>query len=161
MAQLPRVVDGLDRFRSPAQRRLALWSEAWRRGAESQASDLDLVRLTRTNLLIIGKDDDVARLITTLWASPSTAVVVRHRGERLQLPPVALSVATVVVYDVDTLTLQDQHALHEWMSVNPRTQVVSVSSRSLQMLLGTGGFDEELYYRLNVMMLDLTSPAAR
>ena len=110
MAQLPRLLGGVDRFRSPAPR-----SDA-QRGAESPASDLDLVRGTSTNLLVVGDDDVVAGVITSLWPSLATPICVRHRGERLRLSPTSLPVATIVIYDVDTLTDDEQRALHHWIA---------------------------------------------
>jgi hypothetical protein len=121
---------------------------------------VDLARLTRTNLLVVGDDDVVARLITSLWPSLATPISVRRRGEGLRLWPMSPPVATIVVYDVDTLTRDEQHALYDWMAGNGRTQVVSTASKSLQPMLQAGAFNGGLYYRLNVVTLDLTSPVA-
>ncbi len=112
------------------------------------------MRVSSTNLLVVGDDDVVARLITSLWPSLATPIVVRHRGERLRLSPMSPPVGTIVVYDVDTLTRHEQHALYDWTAGNGRTQVVSTASKSLMPLLAAGAFNEGLYYRLNVVMLD-------
>lgn len=161
MAQLLRLVSGVDRYQSPAQRAFASRSDAQRGGAEPPISDLDLVRVTRTNLFVVGDDVLVERLLTSLWLSLAPPIFVRQRGERLQLSPTSPPVGTVVLYDVDTLTRHEQRALHHWMAGNGRTRVVSTASKSLQPMLQAGVFDEGLYYRLNVMTLDLTSPVAR
>jgi len=158
--QLLRLVSGVDRYQPPPRRAFAPRSDAQRRGKESPTSDLDLARLTRTNLLVFGDDDVVVRLITSLWPSLATPIVVRHRGERLQLSPTSPPVATIVVYDVDTLTRDEQNALYHWMAGHGRTQVVSAASKSLEVMLQAGAFNEGLYYRLNVVTLDLTSPVA-
>lgn len=121
---------------------------------------MDLARLTRTNLLVVGDDEVVASLITSLWPSLAPPVFLRQRGERFQLSPTSPPVATIVVYDVDTLTPHEQRALYHWMAGNGRTRVVSTASKSLQPMLHAGAFSEGLYYRLNVVMLDLTSPVA-
>lgn len=123
-------------------------------------SDLDLARATRTNLLVVGDDDAVVEFVTSLWPSFATPIVVRQRGERLQLPP-PQSAGTIVVYDLATLTRHEQHAFYDWMAGKGRTQVVSTASTVLQHLLQAGAFNEDLYYRLNVVTLDLTSPDAR
>ena len=123
MAQLPILLGGVDRSGSPAPRSGA------QRGAESPASDLDLVRGTSTNLLVVGDDDDVAELLTSLWPSLASPIVVRNRDERLRLSPASLPIATLVVYDVDTLTDDEQRALHHWITMNGRTQVVSTASK--------------------------------
>ena len=161
MSQLLRLVSGVDRYQSPAQGPFALRSHAQRRGAESPTSDLDLVRLTRTNLLVVGDDDVVARLITSLWPSLAPPIFIRQRGERLRLSPTSPAVATIIVHDVDTLTRHEQRALYDWIAGNGRTQVVSTASKSLQPMLQAGAFHEGLYYRLNVVTLDLASPLAR
>ena len=158
MAQLIRLVSGVDRYKPPVQRAFASRSDARRRGPGSPASDLDLARLTRTNLFVVGDDDVVATLITSLWPSLAPPIFVRQRGERLQLSPTSPSVATIVVLDVHTLTRHEQDALYHWMAGNGRTQVVSTASKSLQPMLEAGAFHEGLYYRLNVVTLDLASP---
>ena len=158
MFQLLRPVSGVDRYQSPAQWPFARRSDAQRRDAESPTGDLDLARVTRTNLLVVGDDDVVASLITSLWPSLAPPIFVRQRGERFQLSPTSPPVGTIVVHDVDTLTRHEQDALYHWMAGNGRTQVVSTASKSLQPLLQAGAFSEGLYYRLNVVTLDLTSP---
>ena len=120
--------------------------------------DLDLVRGTSTNLLIVDNDEVVEELIAALWPSLATPIVVRRRGERLRLSPGA---ATIVVYDVDTLTRHEQCALWDWMAGNGDAQIVSTALKSLFPMLRTGAFDEALYYRLNVVMLDPASLSAR
>ena len=58
----------------------------------------------------------MAKLITSLWPCLVTPIVVRNRGEPLRLSPTSPPVGTIVVYDVDTLTRQEQHALNQWLS---------------------------------------------
>jgi hypothetical protein len=158
--QLLRLVSGVDRYRPPPQRAFAPRSDAQRRGKESPTSDLDLARLTRANLFLVGDDDVVIPVVTSLWQSLATPIVIRNRGERLRLSPASQPGGTIVVCDVDTLTGQEQRALYNCMAVNGRTQVVSTASKFLQPLLQAGAFDEGLYYRLNVVTLDLTPPVA-
>jgi hypothetical protein len=140
---------------------LASRSDDQRRRPESATSDVDLARLTRANLFLIGNDDVVIELVTSLCGSLATLIGVRHRGERLQLSPRSRPVGTIVVYDVDTLTCDEQRALYYWMAGSGRIQVVSTASKSLQPMLQAGAFNEGLYYRLNVVMLDVTSAVAQ
>jgi hypothetical protein len=131
-----------------------------RRRAES-LSDEGLARFTNLNLLIMGADDVVASFVTSLWPYLSAPRVVRHRGEQLQLLSTSPPPGTIVVYDVHTLTRREQDALHRWMNAgNGRTRVVSIATQSLLPVLETGAFNDELYYRLNVLTLDLRSPVA-
>ena len=161
MAQLLRLGSGVDRYQSPPRRALGSRSGNHRRRAGSPPSDLDLARLTRANLFLVGDDDVVAPVVTSLWPFLATPIVVRNRGESLRLSPTSNPVGTVVVCDVDTLTGHEQRALFNWMAGNGRTQVVSTASKFLQPLLEAGAFDEGLYYRLNVVMVDLTSAVAQ
>jgi hypothetical protein len=160
MAQLYRLVNEVDRYKAPTQRAVASRFDARRRSAASPARDLKLARLTKANVFVVGDDDAVARFITALSPSLATPIVVRPRGERLQLSPTFPPVGTIVVYDVDTLTPDEQHALYRWMAGNGATQIVSTASKFLQPMLQAGAFNERLYYRLNVLTIDLTSPVA-
>jgi len=156
-------------FRLPArvdwsltQRALAHWSDNRRRHAESPNSDEGLARSTNVNLLIMGADDVVARMVTSLWPDFSAPRVVRRRGEQLRLLPTSRPAGTLLVYDVDTLTHREQDALHRWMNAeNNRTRVVSTATQSLLPVLETGAFNDDLYYRLNVLTLDLRLPVAQ
>ena len=161
MAQRLRPVSGVDRDKPPAQRAFAPRSHDQQRAPESATSDVDLARLTRANLFLIGDDDVVVDLVMSLCGSLATLIGVRHRGERLQLSPKSRPIGTIVVYDVDTLTGDEQRALYQWMAGNGRIQVVSTASKSLQPMLQAGAFNEGLYYRLNVVTLDFTSAVAR
>ena len=161
MAQRLRPVSGVDRDKPPAQRAFAPRSHDQQRAPESATSDVDLARLTRANLFLIGDDDVVVDLVMSLCGSLATLIGVRHRGERLQLSSKSRPIGTIVVYDVDTLTGDEQGALYHWMAGNGRIQVVSTASKSLQPMLQAGAFNEGLYYRLNVVTLDFTSAVAR
>jgi hypothetical protein len=160
MAQLLRLLGEFDWYQSPAPRAFAPRSDA-QRGAESPISDLDLARTTRANLLVVGDDDIVAGIMTSLWPSLATPIAVRQRGDRLRLSPTSPPASTIVIYDVDTLTRHQQRRLHHWIAVNGRTQIVSTASKSLWPMLQAGAFHEALYYRLNVLMLDPTSLVGR
>ena len=63
---------------------------------------------------------------------------------------------------METLTRQEQDALYRWLSaVNGRARIVSSASESLFPMVESGAFNDGLYYRLNVVTIDLTSPLAR
>lgn len=158
MAQSLRLVSGVDR--SPAQRASSPRSVHPRR-TEWSTKDRELARLNNVNLFVFGADDVVAEFVTSLWRDLVAPIEVRHRGEPLRLSPTAGLVATMIVYGVDTLTREEQHALHRWLNAeNGRARVVSTASESLLPMLDTGAFSDALYYRLNVVTIDLTSPVA-
>jgi len=153
MAQF-HIPGGADRSQPPGPRPDA------QRGAEWPARDLDLVRGTSTNLLVVGDDDVVAGVIKSLWRSLAAPICMRHRDKRLRLSPTSPPFATMIIYDVDTLTDPEQRALYHWMGANGRTQVVSTAAKCLLPMLGAGTFNGALYYRLNVVLLGPTRPVA-
>ena len=157
MAQFPRLASGVDR--SPGQRPSEPQSNE-PRAEKPPVSDQDLARDTRVNVLVVGGKDEAANLIMSLWPD-LTPIAVRDRGEPLPLSPASPPVGTIVIYDVDTLTRLEQQALNEWLTVGSgRARVVS-SAASLFPMVEAGVFDDGLYYRLNVLTIELTSPAGR
>ena len=129
--------------------------------APSPISDEGLARSTNLNLLIMGADDVVAGFVASLWPDLVVPSVVRRRGERLRLLPPPRPAGTIVVYDVHTLTRQEQDALNRWMNAgNNQTRVVSTATQSLMPVLETGAFNDELYYRLNMLTFDLRPPVS-
>jgi len=133
-----------------------------RRGAESLVGDEGLARFTKLNLLIMGADDVVATFVTSLWPYFLAPSVVRRRGEELRLLPNSRPAGTILIHDVHTLTRREQNVLHRWMNAgNGRTRVVSTTTQSLMPVLETGVFNDDLYYRLNVLTFDLRSAVAQ
>ena len=66
------------------------------------------------------------------------------------------------VDDITALGLDDQIRLLDWLgATDGRVQVISVTSRSVAPLIETGAFLSMLYYRLNVVCLDLTGRERR
>jgi len=129
--------------------------------AQSPISDEGLARRTKLNLLIMGNDDVVAGLVASLWPDFLAPRVVRRRGEPLRLSPTSRPDSTILIYDVHTLTRGEQDALNRWISAgNGRTRIVSTTTQSLLPVLETGTFNDELYYRLNMLTFDLRSPVA-
>jgi hypothetical protein len=160
MAQSFRLPERVDRSLEP--RALAQRPDDRRCGAEWLTSDEDLARFTHLNLLIMGADDVVAESVTSLWPHFFAPRIVRGRGEPLRLLPKSQPAGTILLYDVHTLTLFEQDALHRWMNAgHNRTRVVSTTTKSLLPVIETGAFNGELYYRLNVLTLDLRSPVAQ
>jgi len=67
--------------------------------------------------------------------------------------------ATLVLRHVHTLSAAEQQSLLQWLdsTSNGRTQVIALSSAPLFSLVEAGVFDELLYYRLNVIYLQVTA----
>ncbi len=108
------------------------------------------------NLLLIGTDRSVVKVINALQLD-FAAGVVTWLGGRLVLPHVGMA-ATLIIRNVGSLTLGDQGRLFEWLSDAPgRVQVISTSHASLVPLVEAGAFLDRLYYRLNMVCVDLTA----
>ena len=142
--------------RSPARRAFApLSDQLWHADR-----DQDLALLTRVNLLVVGAEGEVAEFIAALWPALITPIVVRHGGEPLRLSAVP-RIGTFVISGVETLTSEEQDDLHRWLRAgNGRGRVVSSASKALFPMVEAGAFNDGLYYRLNVVTIDLTSPVA-
>ena len=139
-----------------APRASASPSDDQSRAVESPIADVALAVFSRANLLVIGADDVVGELVTSVWPSLAAPVCVRRRGEPLHLAPA--SIGTIVVHDVDTLSPPEQRALYQWINgATGRPRIVSTASQSLLPVLEAGAFDQDLYYRLNVVTLHLPS----
>jgi sigma-54-interacting transcriptional regulator len=144
--------------RSPAQRAFTQRRAGRRRGAKWSASDRNLARNSWVNLFVVGAEDEVAKLLASLWPCLATPIVVRHRGEPLRLPR-TFPVGTLVIYEVETLTRKEQDALHQWLCTGSgHARVVSSAAQALFPMVEAGVFDDALYYHLNIITIDLTSP---
>ena len=119
--------------------------------------DLSVARVTRANLLLVGTERQVAKLLRFAVPDPSQAAVVRCQNGRLVLPAASFGARTIIIRDVDALTSDDQQKLCEWLdSRRDRAQVVSTASAPLVPLVDGQLFNDALYYRLNVVYVDLT-----
>ena len=68
----------------------------------------------------------------------------------------------LVVHDISALTGPEQDRLLGWLDdPHRRTQVVCTTTEPLFPLVARGLFDETLYYRLNVILLQLTRSPGR
>ena len=129
-----------------------------RRAAESPVSDLDFAQACRANILLIGAESAVSHLVCSLWGSFDEPLMIRRAGELLRLPPSSEPVGTMIIHGVETLTDYEQRALQDWLLLrNGTTRVVSTASASLLPMVEAGVFSDSLYYRLNVVCIDLST----
>ena len=125
--------------------------------APSLQRDLSVARTTRANLLLVGRDRIVAKLLPFAVPDLTQAAISRWKDGSLRLPPFSLQVATLVVRDVDALTHGEQRRLLEWLETQGHdTQTVSTASAPLLPLVDAGSFNAALYYRLNMVYIDLS-----
>lgn len=118
-------------------------------------TDWDLVFSAQANVLLLGKSDTTARLIDEMrphLAEPVVSVRGSDSPDLNSLP----SAGTVVLRDLDELMSADQLALNAWLSESNRARVICTSQVSLVPLMDAGMFSDSLYYRLNILCLDMT-----
>ena len=119
--------------------------------------DLNVARITKANLLLVGTEPHVVKLVSLLVPDANPNVMIRRQAGELVLPPVAARPSTVVVRDVDALTVDEQRALLAWLDAGEsRTQVVSTASAPVLPLVEAGAFNDALYYRLNTVYINLS-----
>ena len=124
-------------------------------------NELSWLSCVRPNILLVGdrlSGDAELRDLQTLYRDP---VIVWHCG-RLPLALPSLELAnTLILHDVASLSIGEQQMLSDWLSgESRRPQVVSTSREALYPLVTSGGFLASLYYRLNVIYVDLRASSA-
>ena len=109
-------------------------------------------RSPQHNVLLEGpaaSTDAVLRLL----APHLHAVMWKPRGAPFEVP--AGDIGALILQDVDGLSAQDQSQLLTWIDANPDVQIVSTTAYRLFALVARGRFDAALYYRLNVILLNV------
>jgi hypothetical protein len=120
--------------------------------------DWALARVSTANVLVVGSDRTVWNFMCALRSRFAAPIVECDCAESLALPSAADPVGTLVLHGVDTLTMDEQRALNAWLVSSARKRVVSTTRAALWPMVKSRQFSEELYYRLNVLLID---PAAR
>jgi hypothetical protein len=111
----------------------------------------------RANVLVVGPDDGLKRLLDTVLPNLREPISRFAAGHSAPLPVVG-EWSTLIIEDVGALPLHDQHQLFDWMTATMgRTQIVSTTASALLPLVETGAFIEALYYRLNIICIDVTT----
>jgi hypothetical protein len=113
-------------------------------------SDWWIVTTAHSNVLIEGPESTVDRVIDAL-AERLRAPVTNWIGKAPEV-----KAGTLVVRAVDTLDGDGQRTLLDYLTVacaGGALQVVSTSAQSVFPMIDRGLFLEELYYRLNTVLL--------
>ena len=120
--------------------------------------DLAIVRSFRANLLVIGPDSLVTDVLRSAIADVPHRIVVSACDSRpLRLPALPLAGSTLVLRDIDELDADGQANQFEWLErANGELQIVCTGSGLLPSLMNSGDFDPRLYYRLNIVCIDLS-----
>lgn len=113
--------------------------------------DLEMVREKRTNLLVIGDHSATRAVLEELRLGPREALVTWRPGQPLDLPAAGRA-STLVLHDVNQLTIAAQEAVLRWLDLSAgRIWVVSTSTEPLWPQVESGAFSDTLYYRLNIV----------
>jgi hypothetical protein len=117
--------------------------------SELSLDDWRAMLTMRPNVLIEGPEAATEAVLRAL--RPHCAEPASDWGDMLgdQHPP------TLIVREVAALTATDQQRLQQWLDSGERSQVLSTTAQSLFSLVERGLFLEALFYRLNVVRLDV------
>ncbi len=117
--------------------------------------ELDALVRYHPNLLIVGKESAVAQTVLALMSDFYTNVC--------RWPDVPDGVdsevnTTLIVSEVGCLPLGSLDRLVQWLDTPlGRVQIVSTSSTSLLERVQAGAFPASLYYRLNIVLINVDS----
>jgi hypothetical protein len=118
--------------------------------------DCALAQAARANLLLINVAADLQDFVESLLLDRREPMPIWRPGEPLVLPPVARR--TMILQDVGSLPMEDQRRLLAWLEGPGKgTQIVSTSPVSLLPRVDAGTFLDTLYYRLNVVFVDVAA----
>jgi Sigma-54 interaction domain len=124
--------------------------------------DVDLAELTMLSRL--GSQDRRPNML--IVCSKAARESVTEQAARLGKPPVHLcelpgplslpaACGMLLLSDIGSMQVSQQLALYDWMSQNPGSRVVSITSRDLPALIRDAVFLEGLYYRLNTLRMEV------
>lgn len=112
--------------------------------------DLEMVRLKRINLLVVGDGGATRTVLDQLRFEAPDAIVTWRPGQPLDLPPPGRT--TLILHDVDQLTVAAQDTVLRWLDQGTgRIWVVSTAASPLWPHVESGVFSDVLYYRLNIV----------
>lgn len=117
-------------------------------------ADWTILRKTGVNALLVGAreltDSAVAR-IAECFRQPLVWWVPEQTPDVPQL-----TTGTLIIRDVDQLDRLQQARLAQWIGIHtPCVQVVGLSREPLISRVAAGRFSPQLYYRLNVVMIEM------
>jgi hypothetical protein len=119
------------------------------------AEEWRIARLARVNVLLVGSDGLPEQIVDVLPPDLREPLEVWHPASPLVLPPIG-GTGTLILQNVGAMPRSDQRRLCDWLEVTAgRTRVVSTTRQPLFPLVEAGTFLETLYYRLNVLSLQV------
>ena len=118
----------------------------------------DLVIRARSNLLVVGSSPATDAMLVEL--KPHLLAPFRQYKPKIGVPVPEPRAGTLILLKVERLDRKQQAQLVRWLDrfdERGRVQVVSTTSEPLFSFVETGAFLASLYYRLNVVRMDLTA----
>jgi len=115
----------------------------------------------RTNVLLLGDRTKVDAAIRDVESICHPPIYVWRCGTLpLTLPPLEAA-NTIVLHNAAALSYGCQRMLNDWICAdNDRTQVITTNAAPLFPLVERRAFLETLYYRLNVLLVDVSACSA-
>ena len=128
--------------------------------AVSDTIDLDIditrrmLRQGRARALVVGTERTTGSVLRSLRADFGAVVVNMRAGDPLTLPEAR---ATLIIHDISALNAADQDRLYQWLNLSPPgISVIGVTSEPMFPLVQRGAFLTDLFYRLNLIVIDVT-----
>ena len=122
-------------------------------------AEWDLATTTRHNLLLVGSSSATEALLDAL--KPHLREPLRHCNPRTGVSVPEATEGTLVLSEVAGLDMKQQAQLFRRLDqFEQRVRVVATTSEPLFPLVQAGAFLADLYYRLNIVLFDLTSSSA-
>jgi hypothetical protein len=122
----------------------------------------DLRRLVNSgaNLLVRGEKSAAAATVVALTRDFPPPLFTWAAAEENGLP--VLDCGTLVIHEVDGLDLAQQRVLLTWLEHRAdRVRVITTVTRDLFSLVQAGTFLDQLYYRLNTIVIDAVGGEAQ
>ena len=119
-------------------------------------AEWDVAIRARSNVLLVGPASATEAMLVAM--RPHLDEPLRQFVPEAGVPVPQPHEGTLVLLEVERLDPEQQAQLARWLErfdERPRVQVVSAGSVPLYSLVETGAFLADLYYRLNVVRMDL------
>jgi len=110
-------------------------------------------RSPRHNVLLEGSEPSTLAVLRLLEPHLPEPVIRKGRGSLLHLPDG--DIGALILEEVSDLSSEEQARLMAWIDGRCRTQIVSTSASPLFARVARGFFDASLYYRLNVIVVEV------
>jgi hypothetical protein len=109
---------------------------------------------TRHNVLLEGPMGAIDAALAIIAPCLLPPVAWKKAGSKFD--PTLGAIGSLILENVGSLTPSEQIQLRDWLDdADARPQIVSTTTIPLFPLVECGMFDEGLYYRLNVVLVDL------